>query len=199
MSVATQTGAPAKIEAGNTVRFSETLPSFPASAWSLQFVLSRSGQSPLVVNAESDGDVFTVTLTGEKTTALASGSWDWAEYATSNGERTTARTGTLYVLPNLAAAIAPSAAQQMLTALNAAILKLTSGTDRVVNFNGQQFEKKDLDSLLKSRVQLQAEVAREQAKEDNLRGKGPSGRVPIEFVAPYDTYPPYGWPGICDR
>lgn len=199
MSVAIQTGVPVKIEAGNTVKFTETLTDYPGSAWTMQFVLSQSGSTPLVVDAVSSGDIFTITLTGDQTKNLKTGQWDWAQYVTSQDERTTAKTGVLNVLPNLAAPIQPSVAAQMLNAINAAILKLSSGTDSKVNFNGQQFEKKDLKSLLESRVQIQAEVAREQQKEDALRGRGTSGRIPIAFTSPYDTYPPYGYSGVTDR
>ena len=189
MSLAVTVGVPSNFEAGNTVKFSEALQLFPASVWSMQFVLSRAGQSPVAIAAETDGDNFLVTLSAEQSAAIAAGVWNWAEYVSAGAERATANSGTITVGQNLAVTAPVTVAAAMLAGLESAILKLTSGTDKSVNFNGQQFEKKDLNELLKSRTLLKAEVYRETAH-------GGAGRVGIEFVSPYNQYPPYAYPGM---
>lgn len=73
-----------------------------------------------------------------------------------------------------------TAAQDILTALEATILKLASGTNQSVNLNGQSFTKKDLKSLTEMRAYWKAEVLREEAA--LLDSGNKDGRIRIAFV-----------------
>jgi len=105
MSLAPATGVPSQFEAGNTLIFTESLPAFPASVWTLNFVLNRPGSSPVTVTATASGFDFLVTLAASDTAAIAPGVWGFAEYLTAGSERATGNTGTITVLPNMAAAM----------------------------------------------------------------------------------------------
>lgn len=175
-------GVPLTIEAGNFVSFTETLTAYPASLWTMAFVLSSGSLAPISTAATANGDDFLVTLSGTVTNSLAQGRWEWAEYVTASTERTTARNGVLTVLPNLATQATPSAAQAMLTALETAITSLASSKFQSVNFNGQSYSRRDMKSLLDQRVLLQAEVIREQNRLAVARGARDPYRIGIEFV-----------------
>lgn len=56
-----------------------------------------------------------------------------------------------------------TSAQDILDALEATILKLASGANQTVNFNGQSFTQKDMKSLTEQRTYWKAQVLREQA------------------------------------
>lgn len=196
MSQTPLTGVPRRIEAGNSVAFTETLMNYPASAWGMSFVLSMGTLAPVVTAATVQGDTFLVTLSTSATAALAAGEWEWAQYVTQTGIRLTAKTGTIQVLPNLAVQAPPSIAQSLLTLLETTITKLAANPNQSVNFNGQSFTKRDMKSLLEQRVQLQAEVLRQQAALQAQRDGIDPNRIAIEFAYQNDSHLRYrqGYP-----
>ncbi len=197
MSAPNQQGIPQKINAGDTLIFTDTLTDYPASLWTMQFSLVTGATPPTITTATADGDNFQVEISAADTAKLASGKYLYAEVVTeiATSRKYTARTGEIQVLPSLLAAQQPTAAQTLLAACDTAFLKLAGTTDAEVNFNGQMFRKRDIAALQKIRTQLQAEVSREQQKADSLRGRVQSGRIETEFVpvGGAGTYP-YGWP-----
>lgn len=70
-----------------------------------------------------------------------------------------------------------TSAQDILDALEATILKLASGANQTVNFNGQSFTQKDMKSLTEQRTYWKAEVLRLQAASAD-----PPQRFQIAFV-----------------
>lgn len=191
MPIETLTCAPPKFEAGNTVVWAESFPDFPASEWALAFILSIGGIKKLSVDADPDGDDFTVTLTAADTGELASGTYDWAEYVTKYSERATIRTGTVIVLPNLAEDQEPSFAQSQVELLQGALAKLAAGTNESVNINGQSFTKRNIEIYQKQLTYWEARVFQEQQRQAALRGNRTDGRIRIAFESPYDGTPPY--------
>lgn len=71
-------------------------------------------------------------------------------------------------------------AENILSALEDTILKLSSGTNQSVNFNGQSFTKKDLKSLTEMRAYWKAEVLREQSLNSDTANR--DGRIRIAFT-----------------
>lgn len=188
MSQQPLTGVPRQIEAGNYVAFTLTPPDYPASTWAGSFVLSTGTLLPVATAATPQGDSFLVTLTSSVTAQLAAATWEWAFYATQSSQRYTACNGVMTVLPNLSVQSAPSTAQALLTLLETAITKLAANPNQSVNFNGQSFTKRDMKSLLEQRVQLQAEVYRQQAALARQRGGRDPNRIAIEFLPQTDSH-----------
>jgi hypothetical protein len=71
-----------------------------------------------------------------------------------------------------------TSAQDILDALEATILKLASGANQTVNFNGQSFTQKDMKSLTEQRTYWKAQLLREQA----ATSTAPQQRFQIGFV-----------------
>lgn len=71
-----------------------------------------------------------------------------------------------------------TSAQDILDAIEATILKLASGANQTVNFNGQSFTQKDMNSLSQQRTYWKAQVLREQAAASTT----PAQRFQIGFV-----------------
>ena len=95
---------------------------------------------------------------------------------TASGERTTAKTGTVTVTPNLSVALEASKAAQMLEAIDDAIVTLSAGTNQTVSFNNQSFTKKNLSELVKFRDRIRAEVLAEERL-----ASGKSNNIQIRF------------------
>ena len=100
------------------------------------------------------------------------------------GERTTADSGAITVLPDLTQARAKSVARVQLDAINAAITSVVSGKFAVVSFNGQTFTRQNLDVLMRQRTDLAAQVYQEEQAEKVARGATVNTRIPIQFVTP---------------
>lgn len=180
MPVPTLTCPPSRIESGNTVMFTDGFSQYPATLWTMEFVLSLDGNPTTVKATTASGTLFSVTIPSN----LKPGVYDFAEYVTeiSSGQRTTARVGTIEVLTNLAVAASKSFAKQMVDGLEVAILKLATGTNLTVNFNGQSFTKKDGPRMREELTFWQAAVLREKANSMRGRQSMNQNRAQIRFV-----------------
>jgi hypothetical protein len=195
MSLAPTDGVPLQIEAGNSASFLLSYGDFPPASYSLAFVLSQGTAAPVSVNATDAGNgKFLVTLTTTITAALTPGNCSWIAYASATNTRATAESGTITVLPNLAVAQTPSYAQTMVTALQTALTAFASTDKRIVDFNGQRFERAHMADYQKQHTYWKAIVVSEQAAlARSLGGKDPT-RVTTVFVPASGVTFPFGYP-----
>ncbi len=197
MSITTLSGVPAQFSVGDTVVFTEQFQDFPVTAWTAALWLSLNGGTPTSIAATTSGSDFLFTITSAASTALATGEYEYSIVVSSispTGQKATPKKGTIYALPNYAVAQTSSTAQLMLNALNDAISRLlASGEFSSTSFNGQQFAYADLQKLREWRVQLQAEVLREQEAINRRRGGHDPGRILTRFAP--TGYGPYGYRG----
>lgn len=181
MAISTTAGVQSVLEAGNNYNFQETFTDYPASLWSMQFVMSLDGSNvaPNVTNATNSGNTFNVSF-GTPTTA---GRYLFAEYVTetASGQRTTAKTGVMQVIPNLTQTASLSAAATMLANIETAISQLTTGGFSSVSVNNVSYTRFDVSILIAMRTRLQAEVIRERQAADAFRGVETSGRIGTRF------------------
>ncbi len=105
-------GVPATIEAGNAVAFLLSYAAFPVADYTLQFVIGDA--SPKIISATISASQFLVTLDGEVTDDLTPGEVTWAAYASKDGNRYTAESGTMQVLYNRARARSMTTAEKEL-------------------------------------------------------------------------------------
>lgn len=164
MSIAINSGFPCRIEAGNTVKFTVISRDFPPATWTLKYVMSKDGAKKLEkeVAPNPDGN-WLVTLAAADTANFVPGRYDFAVYATLETERASLGNGQIVVEPNLSMDRPKTTAETLLANVEAAITKLSSGTNQSTNFNGQTYMKKDLGKMLEVRDRLRAEVQGERA------------------------------------
>lgn len=196
-SVATQTCVPLTIEAGTTVRFTVSNASYPATAWTLAFVLNNGVDTPLTVAATASGSTYAVVLTAEQTLALTPGRYTWGEIYTAVSpatEKAVGDNGSLDVLASIATVATPTAAQAMVTLLKGALQKFAV-TD-LVSFSstGHSFTRANIAEYQKQLVFWEARVIAEQNRASALRGNGQSGAVGISFARPRTTIGVPSWP-----
>ncbi len=182
-SVETTSGVPSQFESGNTVPFTLNFASFPVGTWTLAFVLSRGTTAPVSTAATTSGNDFLVTLSAAVTAALAPGIYQWAAYVTSSSQRTTAATGALTVLPNLSVTQTPSNAQAMVTLLESVLQTFAATDKKMVNFNGQQFERQSVKEYQEQYTFWKAQLIAEQRALAAQRGESTGDRVAIKFLS----------------
>lgn len=188
MAVSTVSGSPSVIEQGDTVLFSEKYTSYPSALWYLDFIIQAqgSGNDPNTFRATNDPNTtngFLVTLNAANTANFVPGRYQFAQYVTeiSSGQRTTAKTGVLQVIPDLTQTQSKSSAQTMLDNIEAAIATLTANPFLSVSVNNVSYTRSDLSTLISMRTRLQAEVIRERRTADAFRGIETSGRIGTRF------------------
>lgn len=151
---------PATIAAGATLLFTESLSGYPASLYTLALILNRDGIVIDNIAATASGDDFIVTKSAALTGAWQPGRVNWSEVVTKISDATVIQlnTGQLSITPNFAASITPTAAMTQLAAAEAAILKLMTGANQSVSFNGQSFSRHNLHEFFGVRDRLRAQV-----------------------------------------
>lgn len=188
-AVTTTQGVPVSIEAGNEVHFTVSYAGYPNSAWTAALVLVKGTGTPSSTAATTSGTDFLFTLTSAVTAALGvagTGEYQYAIYVTSSSQRTTAETGLITILPNLSVARTPSFSEAQVTLLQTVLASFNATDKRVVDFNGQKFERAGVSEYQKQLVFYQAAVIREQQALKAQRGERTGGRV--------DAYFPPAWP-----
>lgn len=194
MPVETTTGIPVQIESGNEYHFTVGYSSYPAGTWTAALVLSRPSGAPTSVAGTTSGTGFLFTLTSAVTAALAAGDWQATVYVTSSTQRTTAESQAVTVLPNAAATPTPSFAQAQVTLLQTVVAAFNATDKKVVDFQGQRFERFELESYQKQLTYWEARVIYEQKKLAMQRGNRNLNRIQIVF----GPARPYYNPGCCE-
>jgi len=96
---------PSRLQIGDSWNWAESLPDYPASAgWALSFSLYRYGQPVIQIDATASGNDFSISVSAATTAGKAAGEWQWTAYVTKGADRFTVGTGTVTLLPDLAAA-----------------------------------------------------------------------------------------------
>lgn len=183
-TVAALSCVPDLIEAGTTVRFKVSNSAYPATLWTLAFILNNGLDAPLVTAGTASGTGFDVVLTAANTATLKTGAYTWAEIFTAispTTEKGMGRVGALDVLPNLAVTATPSVAQAQVTLLESVIGQLSGGFTSV-SFNGQSFSIGSVGEYQRQLVYWKSRLIAERRKLDALRGNAVGGCIPVQFI-----------------
>jgi len=185
-------GVPCSFESGNTVIFTEQFADYSPADWAATIYLSLNGVPVNNTTATESGVTYTFTIAATTTAAFQPGTYDYVIRVAGGGEVATAKTGQINVLQNLAVAATPSTAQAMLTAIDATITALLGSGNQSVSFNGQSYTKRNITELRQMRLDLQAEVIKEQRAAAAARGRDVSGSRNVRFNNGGDIWPYYG-------
>lgn len=97
------TTEPAAVIAGDTIKWTKSLTDFPASTYTLSYVLhleSAVAATPIIFNATAAGDDHAVTVAAATSALWAAGDYVWTSYATAGSERYTVDAGRVTVKRN---------------------------------------------------------------------------------------------------
>ncbi len=195
--MSTPTSIPSLVEVGDTIAFQETFTDFPSTDYSITLYLNLNGTAATnVAGTNNTVTVWDFAIPKTTTVNLSAGLYDYAFYATktSDSTRTTAKTGQMTFIANLAATTAKSAAEILLDTLNTNILALAASGTSSISFNGQSFTKRDMHQLMEMRRELEAQVFREKRLAANLRGVVNDGSITPYFplAGAVGSFTPFG-------
>lgn len=173
---------PARLAAGDTLKFIQSAPDHPASdGWALQLTL---------VNAEARHTAISTPLDGShliQVAASVTAQWPPGVYtarirATRLGEVHTLAASSITIEPGFEAAVdGRSRARRMLEAIEAAVEGRASADVASYTINGRSMSKIPLPELLALRDRLRVDVMREEAVERAKAGLQPRGRISVRF------------------
>lgn len=176
------TSEPETLRVGDTWEWTRALADFPASTWTLHYVLINSS-SKISIQASADGDVHAVSVAAATTVAYTAARYDWEAYVTDGTDRYTVLKGAVDVLPDLSSVASYDARSHARTMLDAIEAELESRATAAqldliqVDFQEHGIQRQPGD-LLKLRDKYAAMVA---AEDSALAGKSGSGFVQMRF------------------
>jgi hypothetical protein len=177
---------PATIRAGDTLSQVWPLSDYPPTAgWVLRLTLINSAASYQAAATASGAD-HVLTVAAATTAAWAAGTYSWSIDATLSGARYTVATGSVQVLPDLAAATTLDTRSNYRKALEAAEAALATHGARAylagieVGDRRQTFA--NPGEFLSFISRLRAEVQREDSADRMRQGLAPRNKLLVRFT-----------------
>lgn len=168
------TTEPTTIRAGDFLTWTKTLNDYPANAgWTLVYTFIN-GSSKLTINASASGADHLVSVAASASAVYAAGNYSWMARITKGAEVYTVDTGSIQILPNLAALSTfdgRSHAKVMVEAIEAAIQGRASSVQLRMAINNRSIEYLSPTELIKWLSFYRAEVAKE-AQVETIRKTG---------------------------
>lgn len=177
---------PRRFVAGDTVQFYIQNQTYPASLYTMQFILfSSAGDDPdsFAGVAQADGS-FLVSITPSQTATVLPEEYTAVYVYTSIAIPATRNSITgpiVWVIPDLTQQLTPSPNQVLLTALQDAMLKLAAGTIMSATINQQTWTKKSLSQLQAQINILTSQVRAEKAQLDALLNHPDASQAVVKF------------------
>jgi hypothetical protein len=188
MAYTIPTTEPVSARAGDSWKWTRSLPDYPASTWTLTYTL-WTASAALTITASASGADHAVDVDSATTGAYVAGRYEWVARVTDGTDTYSIGSGTLQILPAVGAAMdTRSHARKMLDALNALIEgRATDGDIDVVRTSvatssGDRSTQWDMPTLLKLRQQYAAAVAAEEDAARIARGERSSRLIGVRFA-----------------
>ncbi len=171
----TLTSVPNEITAGDTLSWQITLSDYPASAgWVLHYAIISS-LNKYTLDGTASGDDHLISATAAATASYVAGQYSWQAYVTKAAERYTVGSGSIKILPNLAAAVGSyDNRSHVKKTLDAIESWLESKNPAVSEYEiaGRRMRYIPIPDLLKLRDRYKMELrAEEAAKSSGIAGK----------------------------
>jgi len=181
------TTEPVSFRAGDLLTWEKDLSLYPANdGWSLAYTLINSAQK-LSIASSASGAKHLVSVSAATTAAYVAGLYQWAARVTKTTEIYTIKSGTIEILPNIAAAGVltydfRSHAKTMLDALEAAFEGRATSTQLEYQISGRQIRSMTPEDMITWRNYFKTEVVREQQAEQFARTGINPRRIGVRLV-----------------
>jgi hypothetical protein len=163
---------PSKITKGVTLKWTESLSDYPASAWTLTYTFISPTDKQTVI-AVADGDDYEIHLGFGDTALFNTGRYDWQAFVDDGTDRYCVGSGTTQVIEDFASQPnydGRSQLQQIVDAMDAYLLGNATDDQQQVRFNDREIRKYDRAELLQLRNQLKRELKAEQIENELSAG-----------------------------
>lgn len=177
---------PTSFTAGDTLSWTKSLSDYPASAsWVLHYRLINAA-GKFDITGTASGDDHLISILASATATYTAGTYSWQAYVTKGVERYTVGTGTVNVLPDLAAQSAGydnrSPARKALDALNAGLQAFGSNAHvQSYAIEGREMRYRTFADFMAARDRLTQEVAREEAGQRAAAGLPAKNKMNVVF------------------
>ena len=177
---------PASVRAGDSVSWRISLADYPASdGWVLAYRLINA-TAKIDIAASSDGADHLVAEAAADTDGWAAGTYAWVAAVTKGANRYTVGSGSIEILPDLAAVAAAgydtrSTATKLLAAIEAVLENRATRADLEYEIAGRRIKFMPLPDLLAARDKLKREVAAEIQAQRVAAGLPAGNRVLVRF------------------
>lgn len=176
---------PLSVTVGDLVTWKRTLSDYPATTWTLTYALTKSG-TQITITGTASGTDHLVSVAKATTANWTAGTYAIQGYVTSGSERYQVFSGTITLLPNLAAQTGGydnrSHAKKVLDAIET-VLESRAGKE-VLSWSGleQSFSLIPTADLITMRDKYRVEYQAEQAADNIARGLGNKRNVFTRFT-----------------
>ena len=169
---------PAALRAGDTWRWTRSLPDYPAGTWTLKYRFKTSAATGFEITAAASGTDHSVTVAAATTGGYTAGRYTWQAWVEGgSSEKYTVDEGSFEVLPDYRSGTAAAAlddrshARKMLDAIEA---WLESRDMAVASYQiaGRQMQYIPVAELIKLRSRYRTEVQAEENAARLARGEG---------------------------
>ena len=174
---------PAVLIAGDTLRWTRSLPDYPASAgWLLSYTLINAAVK-LTITGSALGDNHSILVPAATSAGYTPGAYDWRARVTLAGEVYTVGEGRFTVKASFGASTydARSAARRTLDAIEATLEGRASSAVLEYEIASRRLKYIPVSELLQLRDRYRAEVAREDAAAAAAAGLSDRRRVYVRF------------------
>lgn len=175
---------PQSFRAGDTLTWTISLSAYPASdGWSLTYTLINATRK-VTITSTASGSEHLLSVSAATSAGYAPGLYTWTAAASKNDQRISLSSGTVEILPNLAALATydgRTQAKRILDAIDAVLDQRATGVEMELEMNGRRIRYFTPDELKKWRIYWVAEVRREQAAERLANGLGGPQKVLVRI------------------
>lgn len=181
----TPTTEPVSITAGDTLTWQRTLSDYPAGTWTLKYRLINAS-AKIDISSSASGTDHLVSVSAATSTPYLAGTYTWQAWVEQTGERVTVGTGTITVLPNIAALNtldARSDAAVIVDQLMAAYKTYTASQGNVAEYEiaGRRLKYRSSAEILDQLNHWQAVLARERRAQRIAAGLGGGNKILVRF------------------
>ena len=173
---------PTTLRAGDTWKWTKSLPDYPASAWNLKYRF-KSPTAGFEITADETGDEYSVTVAAATSSGYAAGTYSWIAWVEGGtSEKYTVDTGVAVINPDYRIGTATAAlddrshARKTLAAIEAWIESRDQGVARYA-IAGREMQYIPITDLLKLRQTYKAEVSAEDAAAAIANGLSTGRRI----------------------
>lgn len=177
------TTEPLSVYAGDTVRWTKSLPDYPASSgWALSYTLLNAA-SKITLSSTPQGDDFAVVASAATTNSWAPGEYAWRAQVSLAGNVFTVGEGRMTVQPSFGAATLDTrtSARKALESVEAYLQDSQNLTAAEYQINGRQLRRHSMSELWAHRDRLRFEVSKEDAAARVAAGLPDGRRVYVRF------------------
>ena len=178
----TDLNLPAKIRAGDTLKFTDTVTDYPAvDGWTLHYIFSNASHT---ATFSVSGTEYAFVVAAADTAKWNAGSYQWAAYVDGvSSQRFTVGSGRVELLPNIVNGPTDQRAhvEKVIAAIEAVLENKASKDIESVTINGQWVKRMSPEHLLAWRATYKAELRTLIRAEQIANGKSVSGTVLVSM------------------